>query len=99
MAMADIQVLLSLLHALVCAIHFDLFVYNIQLFVPDTYIRSCFRNPEDLNPNPTTELEKIVNDLRIKYRTYAVDLDVEYVSNDVSVYTFYHIHEIHWFNC
>ncbi|AET04150.1 transmembrane protein, putative [Medicago truncatula] len=78
MAMADIQVLLSLLHALVCAIHFDLFVYNIQLFVPDTYIRSCYRNPKDLNPNPTTELEKIVNDLRIKYRTYVVDLYVEY---------------------
>ena len=52
-----------------------------------TNICSCFRDSEDLNPNPTTELEKIVNDLRIKYRTYVVDLDVEYVSIEVFAYT------------
>jgi hypothetical protein len=32
--------------------------------------------PAPLIPNPTSELERIVNDLHIKYKTYTVELDV-----------------------
>jgi len=35
--------------------------------------------PVPLNPNPTSELEKVVNDLRTKYRTYVVELDTLHV--------------------
>jgi hypothetical protein len=32
-----------------------------------------------LDPNPRTEIDRIVNELRIKYRTYVVEFNVEYV--------------------
>jgi hypothetical protein len=33
-----------------------------------------------LYANPTTDMEIRVNDLRLKYRTYMVEMDVDYVS-------------------
>ena len=38
-------------------------------------------SPAPLNLNPISELERIVNDLRIKYRTYTVELNSINVSN------------------
>jgi hypothetical protein len=35
--------------------------------------------PAPLDPNPTSEIDKIVNELRIKYRTYVVKFNVEHV--------------------
>jgi hypothetical protein len=34
-----------------------------------------------LNPNPVGEFEIRINELRLKYRTYLVEFDVQYVSN------------------
>jgi len=51
-------------------------------------IKICYRNtdffvgvllPALLNPNPTSELEKVVNDLRTNYKTYVVELDTLHV--------------------
>jgi uncharacterized membrane protein (DUF485 family) len=33
-----------------------------------------------LDSNPVGEMDRIINKLRLKYRTYVVGLDVEYVS-------------------
>lgn len=35
--------------------------------------------PAHLDPNPVSEIDKIVNELRIKYRTYVVEFNVEHV--------------------
>ncbi|AET02588.1 hypothetical protein MTR_8g043700 [Medicago truncatula] len=32
-----------------------------------------------LDPNPVTEMDRRINELRLKYRTYMVEVDVEYV--------------------
>jgi hypothetical protein len=32
-----------------------------------------------LDPNPISKIDKIVNKLRVRYMTYVVELDVEYV--------------------
>jgi hypothetical protein len=32
-----------------------------------------------LYPNPTTDVEIRINDLRLKYRTYMVEMDIDYV--------------------
>lgn len=36
----------------------------------------CLTAP--LDPNPATEMDRIINELRLKYRAYLVELDVEY---------------------
>jgi len=36
-----------------------------------------------LDPNPTSEMDKIINDLRLQYRTYCVDFHAHEVSTSV----------------
>jgi hypothetical protein len=38
-----------------------------------------------LDPNPVTEIDMMINELRLKYRTYMVEVDVEYVCGFVVV--------------
>jgi hypothetical protein len=41
-----------------------------------------------LNPNPVGQMERILNELRVKYRTYLVPFDREQVSLFVSLIHF-----------
>lgn len=88
MANNDIQALLSY-HALTgmrwetplfcytyCIVHYIFLILIIFLVLL----------PAPLNPNPTSKLEKIVNDLRIKYITYVVEFNVEHVSHAFFMY-------------
>ena len=73
MANNGIQALLSY-HAL---IGMSLLSFVVVIFVTvHTTILLMFFSPAPLNPNPISELERIVNDLRIKYKTYTIELDV-----------------------
>jgi len=49
-----------------------------HLFFTDSWCVAQFSAP--LDPNPTTDMERRINELRLKYRTYMVEIDVEYVS-------------------
>jgi len=33
-----------------------------------------------LNPNPQAEMDRMINELRLQYRIYVIELDVEYMS-------------------
>jgi len=55
---------------------------NIIIFMA-TNLR--FHVAAPLNPKPVGQLERIVNELRVKYRTYSVPFDHEQVSLVVSL--------------
>jgi len=66
-----INMMLSLYHFLIFV------VLNMMLGV------SFFAAP--LDPNPMTEMDRRIIELRLKYRTYMVEIDIEYVCGFVMV--------------
>ena len=44
-----------------------------------------------LDPNPISEIDKIINELCAKYKTYVLELDVEYVSFVLFGYYYFHL--------
>jgi hypothetical protein len=86
MANNGIQALLAY-HDLI-GISLPSFNVVISSFVQITYVAFLFFFlTAPLNPNPNFELERIVNDLRIKYRTYTVELNFINVSD----YSYMHL--------
>jgi hypothetical protein len=56
--------------------------FNFMMFLPSLFINSAylpFYVAGPLDPNPVSELDRIVNDLRKKYRTYVVPYSGEHV--------------------
>ena len=44
-----------------------------------------------LDPNRISEIDKIINELCAKYKTYVLELDVEYVSFVLFGYYYFHL--------
>jgi len=64
---------------MLCLYHFLIIIAVINMMFGVYFLAA------PLDPNPVTEMDRRINELRLKYRTYMVEMDVEYVRGFVTL--------------